>query len=64
MVLKGKLLTEAIRNQIFWEIDELNSPYTLDLSIYSEITSHDLIKHIDRVGKPLYQRENQAQSRE
>jgi predicted nucleotidyltransferase len=57
MVLKGKKLTEEIRNQIFWEIDELNSPYTLDLSIYHQITSQDLIQHIDRVGKPLYQNE-------
>ncbi len=64
MVLIGKLLTADIRNQIFWEIDELNSPYTLDLSIYHKITSQELIEHIDRVGKPLYQRENQAQSKE
>lgn len=64
MVLKGKLLTEEIRNQIFWEIDELNSPYTLDLSIYHQITSQELIQHIDRVAKPLYQRENQAHPNE
>lgn len=56
MVLKGELLTEDIRNQIFWEIDELNSPYTLDLSIYHKLTSQDLIQHIDRVGKTLYNR--------
>ncbi|WP_375581245.1 nucleotidyltransferase domain-containing protein [Marivirga tractuosa] len=60
MVLKGKLLTEEIRNQIFWEIDELNSPYTLDLSIYHQITSQELIQHIDRVGKTLYNRKKQA----
>lgn len=62
MVLKGKLLTEDIRNQIFWEIDELNSPYTIDLSIYHQITSQDLIQHIDRVGKPLFNRAIQTQS--
>ena len=64
MVLKGKLLTEEIRNQIFWEIDELNSPYTLDLSIYHQITSQELIQHIDRVGKSLYQKENQTNPNE
>lgn len=64
MVLKGELLTEDIRNQIFWEIDELNSPYSLDLSIYHEITSQELVQHIDRVAKPLYQRENQTHSKE
>lgn len=62
MVLKGEGLTEDIRNQILWEIDELNSPYTLDLSIYHQITSQELIQHIDRVGKPFFQKENQAQS--
>ncbi|WMN10824.1 nucleotidyltransferase domain-containing protein [Marivirga salinae] len=60
MVLKGEQLTEAIRNQIFWEIDELNSPYTLDLSIYHQITSQELIQHIDRVGKTLYNRKKQT----
>lgn len=60
MVLKGEQLTEAIRNQIFWEIDELNSPYSLDLSIYHQITSQKLIQHIDRVGQTLYNRKKQA----
>ncbi|WKV11940.1 nucleotidyltransferase domain-containing protein [Marivirga harenae] len=62
MVLKGEQLTESIKNQIFWEIDELNSPYTLDLSNYQGITSKELIQHIGRVGKPFFQKENQAQS--
>ncbi|RUA34258.1 MAG: nucleotidyltransferase domain-containing protein [Bacteroidetes bacterium] len=60
MVLKGEQLNETIRNQIFWEIDELNSPYTLDLSIYHQITSQELIQHIDRVGKSLYSPNKQA----
>ncbi|MGM0580854.1 MAG: nucleotidyltransferase domain-containing protein [Bacteroidota bacterium] len=64
MVLMGEQLNETIRDQIFWEIDELNSPYTLDLSIYHQITSQELIQHIDRVGKALYQRENKAHSNE
>jgi predicted nucleotidyltransferase len=62
MVLKGEHLNENIRNQIFWKIDELNSPYTLDLSIYNQITSQELIQHIERVGEPFFQKENQAQS--
>jgi predicted nucleotidyltransferase len=64
MVLIGEKLTEEIRNQIFWKIDELNSPYTLDLSIYHEITSAELIEHIDRVGKPFYQKEISTHSKE
>lgn len=57
MVLKGEKLTEDIQNKIFWEIDELNSPYTLDLSLYHKITSKELIKHIDRVGKVFFSSE-------
>lgn len=64
MVLKGEMLTEEIRSQIFWEKDELNSPYTVDLSIYHQITSQELIQHIDRVAKPLFQRENQTNPNE
>jgi predicted nucleotidyltransferase len=56
IVVKGKLLNEDIRNQIFWKIDELNSPYTLDLLIYHEINSAELIEHIAREGKVLFQR--------
>lgn len=64
MVLKGEMLTGEIRSQIFWEKDELNSPYTVDLSIYHQITSQELIQHIDRVAKPLFQRENQTNPNE
>lgn len=60
LVLKGRLLTEDIRDQIYWEIDGLNSPYTIDLSIYHEVTSQELIQHIDKVGKPLYSGKKQV----
>jgi len=57
LVLKGERLTEDTRKKIFWEIDKLNSPYTVDLSVYHEITSSELIQHIDRVGKILFTNE-------
>lgn len=56
LTLTGEAITDEVRNQIFWEIDEINSPYTLDLSVYHKITSKELKNHIDRVGKELYQR--------
>jgi len=64
MVIQGKKLTNEIRNQIFWEIDELNSPYSLDLTLYHQINSSELIQHIDRVGKLLYQKKNQTLNNE
>ncbi|GAB3025223.1 nucleotidyltransferase domain-containing protein [Bowmanella dokdonensis] len=36
------------------ELEELDLPYQIDLSIYSTINNPDLRQHIDRVGKSLY----------
>jgi len=39
-------------------LDELDLPYTFDLSIYENIDNADLIAHIDRVGVIFYKRED------
>ena len=36
------------------EIDDLFLPYTLDISIFSDIDNQDLIEHINRVGIVFY----------
>lgn len=38
------------------EIDDLLLPYTVDLSVYSDIQNIELIEHIKRVGKDFYKR--------
>ncbi|WP_188151612.1 nucleotidyltransferase domain-containing protein [Teredinibacter waterburyi] len=35
-------------------IDDLLTPYTYDLSLFSEIENNDLLQHIERVGLPIY----------
>ncbi|WP_105103532.1 nucleotidyltransferase domain-containing protein [Microbulbifer pacificus] len=42
--------------QIETEIDELLTPYSFDLSIYSELESPELLDHIERVGVEFYRR--------
>jgi len=38
------------------ELEELNLPYTFDISIFSDIDNEDLKEHIKRVGKVFYQK--------
>lgn len=51
LTLKGsKGLNMEVLYQVIGELDELNLPYTFDVSLYNSITNKDLIDHIDRVG--------------
>jgi len=36
------------------QLDELNLPYTFDISIYEQIDNPDLKGHIQRVGRVIY----------
>jgi predicted nucleotidyltransferase len=38
------------------ELDELLLPYTIDMSILSQISDPDLIAHIQRVGMTFYEK--------
>ena len=38
------------------EIDELLLPYTVDLSVFDQLSNAELREHIERVGKVLYVR--------
>ncbi len=38
------------------ELDDLNLPYLIDLSIFSGIDNPDLIDHIKRIAIPFYQK--------
>ena len=48
--LKGENLTLHELNQIVQELDELDLPYQMDVSIYHQIDNAELVEHIDRVG--------------
>ncbi|HDL3804495.1 TPA: DNA polymerase III subunit beta [Mannheimia haemolytica] len=43
--------------RIWGDLDDSDSPYLFDLSIYHQLTNANFIEHIDRVGKVFYQRE-------
>lgn len=54
ITLIGKDLTEAIRCKISLEIDDLNTPYLFDISIFDNLHSSDLEEHIKRLGQVFY----------
>ncbi|AEW76314.1 DNA polymerase, beta domain protein region [Aggregatibacter actinomycetemcomitans ANH9381] len=49
--------------KIAGELDDSDSPYLFDLSIYHQLSNPDFIEHIDRVGQVFYQRENDDESK-
>lgn len=56
IALKGDSLNLAQLNQIQLELDDLPLPYTFDICICHRIDNPDLSRHIQRVGKILYQK--------
>ena len=57
LTFKGTGLDLTVLNRVDNELDDLLLPWSFDLSIYSQITSSDLIEHIDRAGVIFYQQE-------
>lgn len=53
----GKDLTLNILYKMLREIDDLLLPYTIDLSIFHDLSDPDFIEHIQRVGMVFYQTE-------
>jgi hypothetical protein len=43
-------------SQIENELDDLFLPYTVDLSLYHQLTTIELLQHIERVGQIFYQK--------
>lgn len=57
ITLKGEGVDDTICSKVYWDLDDLNSPYLIDLSVYHLLDSNSLIDHINRVGKVFYQKE-------
>ncbi len=55
LTLVGKDLSHSDLNQIALKIDNLLLPYEFDLSLYSSLTNKNLLEHIERVGKVIYE---------
>lgn len=60
ITLKGENLTDKIRSKISWDIDDLNTPYLFDISIFDQLNSPDLEEHIERVGQIFYSKDPKA----
>ena len=54
--IKGKNVTESMRSRICLEIDDLNTPYLFDVSVFNSLQSLDIIEHINRVGQVFYKK--------
>jgi predicted nucleotidyltransferase len=49
-------LTLNVLNKITDELDDLLLPYTIDLSIFRDISDTDVIEHIKRAGVMFYEK--------
>ncbi len=56
LTLVGEKLNSKIMNNLEWQIDDLLLPYTFDISIMTQISNPDLVEHINRVGKVIYEK--------
>ena len=52
----GTDLSLNVIYRILDDLDELLLPYTIDLSIFKDISDRDVIEHIQRVGVMFYDR--------
>ncbi|MFV5695806.1 nucleotidyltransferase domain-containing protein [Flavobacterium sp. LB3P122] len=56
LTLFGNELKYGLLGEINFEIDDLNTPYLFDISIYNQLTSESLKDHINRAGKIFYEK--------
>ena len=54
LTLVGENITEDIKSKVWLDLDELNSPYLIDISVLHSLKSESLLEHIQRVGKDFY----------
>ncbi len=52
----GVDLTLNVIVRILNDLDDLLLPYTIDLSIFDDISDPDVVEHIERVGVTFYQK--------
>jgi predicted nucleotidyltransferase len=56
LTLKGEGLNLSVMNKICILLDDLQLPYTFDISVYHQIGNVDLLDHIQRVGVLFYEK--------
>ena len=60
LTLCGTALTHSILSQIDTELDDLLLPYTIDLSIFHQISNPAMVEQIQRVGVNFYEKYKDA----
>jgi predicted nucleotidyltransferase len=56
ITLKGKEVNDRTRADVWLDIDDLNTPYLFDISVFHTLESDSLLEHINRVGKIFYKK--------
>ena len=56
ITLKGERLDMSSLLEIMEQLELLDLPNEIDLSLYTQIENTSLIEHIDRAGKVVFQR--------
>ena len=56
IVLKGAALNSTVLNKISNALQDSALPYTFDLMLFQQINNKELIYHIERVGKILFEK--------
>ena len=56
ITLKGPALNMTLLFRIMEQLELLDLPYGIDLSLYTQIQNMSLLEHIERVGQVIYQR--------
>lgn len=57
LTLIGEGLDLSVLNAVDTKLDDLLLPYLFDISIFEQITNSDLVNHINRVGKLMYEKQ-------
>lgn len=58
LTLLGEAIDNTILSKVLVDLDDLNTPYLMDVSIFKQLSSADLIEHIARVGQVFYSRDS------
>ena len=56
LTLMGDNLTDSVLSAVKSDLDDLNTPYLFDVSIFNDVQSVDLKEHIARVGQIFYEK--------
>ncbi|SEA30112.1 nucleotidyltransferase domain-containing protein [Alkalimonas amylolytica] len=56
LTLKGPKLDATLLSKLLADLDELNTPYLMDVSIYHQLQAQGLIEHIQAFGQVFYRR--------